>query len=113
MLGDQASSDDRNQLRQELGLNRPVLPQYTSYLGQVFTLDLGTSLVTRDPVIDDILHRFPATVELSLAALLFGILWGLPLGVWAAVYPRSLWSWLTDAVGLIGMSVPGIFLGPA
>jgi peptide/nickel transport system permease protein len=113
MLGEQASLEDRQNLRHELGLDRPLLEQYVSYLKQISTFEFGRSLVSRDPVGVEIRDRFPATVELSLASLLFAILWGLPLGVWAAVKPRSLWGWSGDALGLMGMSIPAVFLGPA
>jgi peptide/nickel transport system permease protein len=113
MLGEQASQQDRDGLRAELGLDRPLPEQYLRHLKQTVQLDFGRSLSSRESVGSSIAQYFPATVELSLAALALAILWGLPLGVWAAVKPHSLWGWAADGFGLVGMSIPAVFLGPA
>jgi peptide/nickel transport system permease protein len=113
VLGEQADARDKQNLRHELGLDLPLGSQYFVYLGKLARLDFGRSLHTRDGVFGEIARRFPATAELSLAALTLALLWGLPLGVWAAVYHRSTADHASFALGLLGMSIPGVFLGPA
>jgi peptide/nickel transport system permease protein len=112
MLGEQASQQDREALRRDLGLDQPLPKQFISYLGQLVTFEFGRSLVSRESVGREIAFYFPGTLQLSLAAMLLALLWGLPLGVQAAVHPRSIWSRAADLFGLIGMSVPAVFLGP-
>ncbi len=112
MLGEQASQEDRKNLRRELGLDQPLLTQYTQFLGQIASFEFGRSLISRESVGREIRAHFPATLQLALVALTIALLWGLPLGVKAAVKPRSFWGWLNETVGLIGMSVPAVFLGP-
>ena len=113
MLGDQSSTQDRDNLRRELGLDQPLITQYVQHLKQTFQFDFGRSLSSRESVGATLADYFPATVELALAALFLALLWGLPLGVWAAVKPRSLWGWAAEGLGLVGMSIPAVFLGPA
>ena len=112
MLGEQAAVEDRENLRRELGLDKPLGEQYVRYLGQLVRFDFGRSLVSREPVANAVLDHFPATLQLSFVALLFALLWGMPLGVQAAVHPRSSWAWLVETLGLVGMSIPAVFLGP-
>jgi peptide/nickel transport system permease protein len=113
MLGDRAPLSDKENLRHELGLDLPLAEQYAHHLGQVARFEFGRSLTSRETVGSEIAAYFPATLELALAAMILALLWGLPLGVWAAVKPRSPWGWSAEALGLIGMSIPGVFLGPA
>jgi peptide/nickel transport system permease protein len=112
MLGEQAAMEDRVNLRRELGLDKPLPQQYAAFLGQISRFEFGRSLVSRESVGAEIREHFPATLELSLAALLIALLWGMPLGVQAAVRPRSVWGWLAEIAGLAGMSIPAVFLGP-
>lgn len=112
MLGEQASLEDRQNLRHELGLDQPILKQYGNYLAQLAQFDFGRSLVSRETVGRELLSYFPATLHLSTVALLLALIWGLPLGVQAAVKPQSAWGWLSESIGLIGMSIPAVFLGP-
>lgn len=112
MLGEQAAPQDRENLRRELGLDKPLPQQYANFLGQLSHLEFGRSLVSRESVGAEIRSHFPATLQLSLVALFFALLWGMPLGVQAAVHPRSLWGWFAEMMGLLGMSVPAVFLGP-
>ncbi len=112
MLGDQASAQDKAQLRQELGLDRPLLEQYAQFLKDLARLDIGQSLHTRQPVLDYLLERLPATAELTLAAMFLALAFGIPLGILAAVRQYSWWDHSAAVGGLLGMSVPGFFLGP-
>jgi peptide/nickel transport system permease protein len=113
VLGEQADIRDKQNLRHELGLDLPLPQQYLSYLGKLSHLDLGRSVHSREPVFDQIASRFPATAELSVAALALALLWGLPMGVWSAIKPYSWRDQSMSVLGLVGMSVPGVFLGPA
>lgn len=112
MLGEQASQQDRQALRHELGLDLPLSTQYQNYLSNLATLNLGRSLHSKDPVFMEIARRFPATFQLSLAAMLIALLWGIPLGVTAAVRQYSWLDNLSVGIGMLGMSIPGVFLGP-
>ncbi len=112
MLGEQASALDKSALRHELGLDRPLSEQYWSFLTGLARGDLGRSLHSKAPVRDEIWARLPATFELTLGAISLAILLGIPMGVLAAIRQ---YSWLDNSVllgGLLGMSVPGFFLGP-
>lgn len=113
VLGEQADLRDKQSLRHELGLDLPIAEQYGTYLWKLVHLDFGRSVHTRGPVFSEIIRRFPATFELSVAALCVALLWGLPLGVWSAIRPYSWRDQGIGVMGLIGMSVPGVFLGPA
>lgn len=113
LLGEQAAAEDKARLRGELGLDRPLPAQFAAYASNLARFDLGTSLATRYPVAEEITRHFPATVELSLTALLFALLWGLPTGVMSAVAQNRWPDRLGGTLSLVGMSVPGVFLGPA
>ena len=112
MLGDQASSIDKQTLQKELGLDKPILQQYTSFLTGLIRLDLGQSLLTRRPVIDEILSTLPATIELTLATMFWTILIGIPLGMIAAIKQYSFIDNTALVIGLLGMSIPHFWLGP-
>ena len=98
-------------LRAELGLDDPLPVQYLRYLGDVLTLDFGRSFVTKRPVFDEFLSVFPATVELSAAAVAFAILIGVPIGVFAALRRGSLFDFATMTVSLTGYSMPIFWWG--
>lgn len=112
MLGEGASPEDIAQLRARLGLDRPLLEQYWTYLKGLPRGDLGTSLRTQQPVADQIAERLPATAELAGAAMLVAILLAVPLGVIAAVWRGTWIDQSAMAVALAGISVPGFWLGP-
>jgi peptide/nickel transport system permease protein len=112
-LGQQAQDDPVIVARYEhqYGLDRPLPVQYVIYVKGLFTGDLGTSISTRRPVTDDIKQYFPATLELSTAALLISLLLGLPLGVLSAVRRNTLLDHLARLVSLVGISLPVFWLG--
>lgn len=112
MLGEQASAADKANLREALGLNLPITEQYWVYLKKLSHFDLGRSLTLRTPVATEIGKHFPATAELTLAALLLAIAWGLPAGVFATFKPGDLRDKSAGLMALLGMSIPGVFLGP-
>jgi dipeptide transport system permease protein len=94
------------ELRTDLGLDQPLWLQYLYYVATVLQGDLGYSLVTREPVVREFLTLFPATVELSAAAMLFAVLIGLPLGVLAAVKRGTLFDQTIMSACLVGYSMP-------
>jgi peptide/nickel transport system permease protein len=111
MLGERATEEAVQQIREDMGLNRPLLEQYLKYMGGILRGDLGTSIFSQIPVADDMKRRFPATLELSLAAMLFALLVGVPLGILAAVRRNSAVDNVAMAVALIGVSMPVFWLG--
>ena len=112
MLGDGASPEDVAQLRTKLGLDRPLLEQYGVYLKGLARGDLGTSLRTQQPVTSQIAERLPATAELASAAMLVAVALALPLGLVAAVWRGTWVDQSAMAMALVGISVPGFWLGP-
>lgn len=111
MLGDRATPDQVADLRERMGLNEPLPLQYINFLGNLLQFDLGRSIFTRVPIIDEIRIRWPATFELSTAAMLIAIILGIPAGVIAAVRKNSLWDNITMSSSLIGVSMPVYWLG--
>ena len=85
IVGDRAPQEVYEQVYQEMGLDRPLYEQYWRYLTKLARGDLGTSIMTARPVMDDILRFFPATLELATIATVLGIFLGIPMGVLAAV----------------------------
>ncbi len=112
MLGETASAADREALRQALGLDRPLLAQMAAYYGNLFSLDLGTSLHSRQPIAEMLAERIPATAELALAALLVAIVIAFPLGTLAAVRKGSGWDAGAMGLSLLGVSIPNFLMGP-
>lgn len=111
LLGDRITAERVQQINTAYGLDRPVLQQYGSYVGQVAQLKFGDSIVTRRPVIDEIRIRFPATVELAGAALLFAIAVGIPLGFVAGRRPGSAVDAGSTVGSLLGVAIPVFVLG--
>lgn len=99
----------QEQIRQRLGLDRPLYEQYLSYMGGVLTFDFGSSFNGR-PVIDVLLERLPGTASLAFAALLVALVLGLPLGILSAVYRGSGVDIFSRTVALFGQSIPSFWL---
>jgi ABC-type dipeptide/oligopeptide/nickel transport system permease component len=112
MLGEAASPQDIADLRQRLGLDRPLIEQYGVFLKGAVKGDLGTSLRTSQPVTSMIAERMPATFELALAAMAFAILLAMPLGMAAAVSRGTGVDHLAMTLALVGISIPNFWLGP-
>ena len=112
MLGESARVADRQSLRHALGLDKPILAQWGDYLYHMAQLDFGESLHSRQPILDIILARLPATIELALAALAFALLISLPLGILAAMHRQSFWDRSAMTVSLLGVSIPNFLMGP-
>ena len=111
ILGERATPEALERVREALGLNKPLIEQYFAYLVGLARLDLGHSFITNRDVTDDFLQRFPATIELTLAAMTFAIAVGIPLGMYTAKR-HGTWSDSAGSVAsLIGISIPIFFLG--
>ncbi|HZS34862.1 MAG TPA: ABC transporter permease [Methylomirabilota bacterium] len=111
MLGERATPEKVAEVRARLGLDRPIWQQYLIYLGKALHGDLGLSIVRGDPVLTDLLRRFPATVELATAAICLAIAGGVPVGIVSAVWRRSLVDSLARVWALTGVSMPIFWLG--
>jgi len=112
MLGESASAADRVALRTALGLDRPLATQYLAYLDGLLHLDLGRSIHQRQPVVDLVRERLPATGLLALATLCVTVLLALPLGIVAAIRRNSAWDTAAMSFSLLGVSIPNFWLGP-
>ncbi|MFC5519723.1 ABC transporter permease [Polaromonas jejuensis] len=111
IVGDSAPPHVVARVREELGLNKPLYQQFYIYMGKVLQGDFGTSVLTSNPVMQDIRRAFPATLELASLGILLGAGLGVPLGVWAAVRRGGLVDQLVRVIGLVGYSVPIFWLG--
>jgi peptide/nickel transport system permease protein len=110
LLGERATPAREAEVRRLYGLDRPLPVQYLSYMSQVVHLDFGQSLTTRRDVTDEIRRRFPATVELAVAAMAFAVGLGIPLGFVAARRSRTWFDHLSMTGSLLGISIPVFFL---
>jgi len=111
LLGERATAQTIAQVRHQYKLDRPIYEQYWGYLQTLFHADLGTSISSRRTVAYEIGQRFPATIELALAAMIFAIVFGIPLGFIAAKHYGSIFDHLSLVGSLIGISIPIFFLG--
>lgn len=100
-----------DRLREELGLNEPLPVQYVNYLKNLLQGDLGNSISTRSPVLDEIISRIPATLELAVAAMTIVLLVALPLGIISAINRGSLIDNLSMGGALLGVSMPSFWFG--
>jgi peptide/nickel transport system permease protein len=111
IVGDKATRETYNRVAAEIGVNLPLPVQYWRYLNKLLHADFGVSLITAHPVLQDMAHVFPATMELALLALFVGTVFGVPLGVIAATH-RGRWQDQVIRFGsLLGYSTPVFWLG--
>ena len=127
MLGNRSTPEQRERLRNDLGLNKPLFlntsalsetgnvsalfdSQYVDYMGDLLRGDLGRSIFSRIPVRESLLARFPATLELTLVAMVFALAVGIPAGVWAALNRGKFADTLVMMVALSGISFPVFWL---
>lgn len=110
-LGDYASKETVDALREKLGLNAPLWVQYLRFLANLVRGELGTSAITGYAVGSQIVKVLPHTIELTLSAILFGYLLGIPLGISAAVKRNSFVDYFNRIFSLVGLSVPAFYLG--
>jgi len=111
IVGDRAPAHVVERVREELGLNLPLWQQFFIYVRQALSGEFGTSVLTTNPVMEDIKRVFPATMELATIGTIIGAIFGVPLGVLAAVKRGSLIDQIVRLIGLIGYSVPIFWLG--
>ncbi|WP_246191370.1 ABC transporter permease [Aureimonas leprariae] len=111
LVGDRAPKAVYEAARAELGLDRPAIVQFASYVGDVVTGHLGTSVSTGRPVAEDLARVFPATLEMATLGIVIGIALGVPMGVYAASRRGSLTDQAIRIVGLFGYAVPAFWLG--
>ncbi len=112
MAGERGVSPERYaQISAQLGYDKPIWQQYFSYLGDLLQGDLGNSLVTKKPVLDEFMALFPATVELGLMAIIIAALVGVPVGVIAAIKRGSWFDQISMTGALIGFSMPIFWWG--
>jgi peptide/nickel transport system permease protein len=111
ILGQHATPEAVARLRRVLGLDQPLYQQYLDYIAGLLQGDLGASVVNNKPVLGEFLVRFPATVELTAASLLFAVGLGIPLGRLAARYAQRWPDGLVTIISLLGISIPIFVLG--
>ena len=111
VVGDHASESTIAAARIRLGLDKPILVQFWIYLTNILQGDLGESVRTGRPIVEELARVFPATLELATLGTLIGVVLGIPLGVWAAVRKDTYVDHVVRFFGLIGYSVPIFWLG--
>ncbi|MDJ0834068.1 MAG: ABC transporter permease subunit [Gammaproteobacteria bacterium] len=112
LAGERGVTPERHaELRAEYGFDKPMMVQYWDYISGVVQGDLGNSIVTRQPVLNEFFALFPATVELSLCAMIFAVFIGIPVGILAAVRRGSVFDHSVMGVALTGYSMPIFWWG--
>ena len=112
MSGERVMDPTRHaQIMHELGMDRPLVMQYLSYIGGILQGDFGTSIVTKRPITQQFFALFPATLELSLCAIVFAIVLGIPAGVFAAIKRGSFFDQSVMGAALVGYSMPIFWWG--
>jgi peptide/nickel transport system permease protein len=111
LLGERGTPAQIAALREQLGLNKPLTTQYLTFLNNLIHFRLGISIMSGIPIADEIRNRFPATLELSIAAMFVAVLLGVPAGILAAVRKNRWLDNLTMTGSLIGVSLPVYWLG--
>jgi len=111
LMGERASEEALQEIREHLGLNKPLYVQYGMFLKQLMQGDLGETIWTRQKVWIEVKQRFPATIELSLVALFISCVMGMILGIISATKQYSIFDYLSMLGALIGVSMPIFWLG--
>jgi peptide/nickel transport system permease protein len=111
MLGEFASQEALDSMRQQMGLDQPLPVQYGTYMGNLLRGDLGRSTRAHRPVLPYVLERFPATVQLTIGALVVSLVVSLPIGIFAAVKRGTPFDNFAMFFALIGQATPGFWLG--
>ncbi len=109
--GPRARADEIERIRIQLGLDRPVYEQYLNYLSKLVRLNLGTSLISRHPVAEDLVAFFPATFELTTFSIIITILFGIPLGIISATRKDQALDHASRVFSILGVSMPSFWLG--
>ena len=111
LAGQMATPEEIENIRQQLGLDRPIYEQYATYLSRLVRFDLGRSARTQNPVTQEIWARLPNTLLLAVVAITLACLFGIPAGIISAVRPYSWIDYLVTTSALFGMSMPVFWLG--
>lgn len=111
ILGEHATAEQIDKLRETLGLNKPILVQYADFVKGFITGGFGDSLVTKTPVAKEFMSRFPATIELAVTSIIIASILGITMGVISAVKQNSILDYLSMVVSLLGVSMPIFWLG--
>jgi peptide/nickel transport system permease protein/oligopeptide transport system permease protein len=111
LAGQMATPQEIENIRKQLGLDRPIYEQYVNYLSRLARFDLGRSARTQNPVTEEIWARLPNTLLLSVVAITLACLFGIPAGIISAVRPYSWIDYLVTTSALFGMSMPVFWLG--
>jgi peptide/nickel transport system permease protein/oligopeptide transport system permease protein len=111
LAGPEASEEDVAKIREALGLNKPIYEQLISYLTSIMRGDLGISIKYGTPVLNEILARLPYTIALALVAEAIAVAIAIPLGVLAALKPRSILAYAASLLGILGTSLPVFWVG--
>ena len=106
LLGERATPEAIAAINEQYGLNDPIYEQYWAYLKQLATGDFGDSVTSRQPVFEEFMRRFPATIELALTAMFFSVMLGIPLGFLAAKRYGGVFDHLSLFASLLGISIP-------
>lgn len=111
ILGNEYSEEASNQLKAELGLDKPFFIQFINYVANLVQGDFGMSYITRAPVSEQLFGRFPNTFKVVAGAMIFCVAVGVPIGVFSGTRPYSFLSNITMVLGLLGVSLPIFWLG--
>jgi peptide/nickel transport system permease protein len=111
LLGQHATPDRVAKIREQLGLDKPIYEQYLDYVGMLAKGDLGKSIINNRPIVTEFAARFPGTIELTIAALIFSIGLGIPLGRWGARHVQGARDGVVTVISLLGISIPIFVLG--
>ncbi len=111
LAGPEAYEDDIEAIRERLGLNKPLHVQYWSFLSRAVRLDFGRSFRTNRPVMQDIRTRFPNTLQLAVVSVIWAVIVGVSIGVYAGIRPNSVGDGLSMGGALLGISAPGFWRG--
>lgn len=110
LIGEAGDTRYAEELRRLFGLDRPILQRLVEWFAALLQGDLGHSMRTREPVVQEILHRLPATIELTIAALVISMAIAMPIGALSAARPNTSWDILGRTVSLLGLSLPNFWL---
>lgn len=111
ILGERAPAEEVQALREQMGLNQPYIVRFFDFLKGVATGDLGRSYTTKRPVVEEILARFPATLQLSAAAMFIAVVLGIPIGIVSATKQYSAFDMGFMIFALVGVSMPNFWQG--
>lgn len=111
MLGERATAEEIEKLRKDLGLDKPWIIQYGTYIKNILKGDLGISIVTHNKIINDISQKFPATIELAISSMIIAVIIGVTMGILSSIYRNSWIDNLSMIISLTGVSMPIFWLG--